>query len=109
VITAESDDEARYLASTNEQAFVALRTGTPGRMKPPIRNYRDSLPDVALAMLDQMRSVSAIGSPETVREGIVAFVARTQADEIIISGSTYDPDAQIRSVELTMAAVGQQS
>jgi len=109
VITAESDDEARYLASTNEQAFVALRTGTPGRMKPPIRNYRDSLPDVALAMLDQMRSVSAIGSPETVRERIAAFVARTQADEIIISGSTYDPDAQIRSVEMTMAAVGQQS
>jgi len=105
VITAETDEEAQYLASTNEQAFVALRSGSPGRMKPPIRGYRDMLPAGALAMLDQMRSVSAIGSPATVRAGIEAFVARTGADELIISGSTYDPEAMRRSLQLTMEAL----
>jgi luciferase family oxidoreductase group 1 len=105
VIAAETDDEARYLASSNEQAFVALRSGTPGRAKPPIRGYRDMLPAQALAMLDQMRSVSAIGSPETVRAGIEAFVERTGADELIVSGSTYDPEAMRRSLALTMEAL----
>ncbi|MEW9854712.1 LLM class flavin-dependent oxidoreductase [Novosphingobium sp. M1R2S20] len=105
VIAADTDEEAQFLASTNEQAFVALRSGSPGRMKPPIRNYRETLPAGALTMLDQMRSVSAIGSPETVREGIDAFVRRTQADELIISGSTYDPEAQRQSLQLTMDAL----
>jgi luciferase family oxidoreductase group 1 len=105
VIAADTDEEARYLASTNEQAFVALRSGTPGRAKPPIRGYRDMLPANAIAMLDQMRSVSAIGSPETVRAGIEAFVRRTGADELIVSGSTYDPEAMRRSLSLTMDAL----
>jgi luciferase family oxidoreductase group 1 len=107
VMAAETDEEAWYLASTNDQSFVALRTGTPGRSKPPIRGYRDTLAPQAMAMLDQMRSVSAIGSPETVRAGIEAFVRRTQADELILSGSTYDPGAMRRSLELTMEAVRQ--
>lgn len=107
VIAAETDEEARYLASTNEQAFVALRSGNPGRMKPPVRDYRESLPPAAVAMLEQVRSVSAIGSPETVRAGIEAFAARTGADELIVSGSTYDPEAQCRSLELTMEALRQ--
>ncbi len=105
VMTAETDEEAWYLASTNDQSFVALRTGTPGPSKPPVRDYRQSLPPQSLAMLDQMRSVSAIGSPETVRAGIAAFAARTQADELIISGSTYEPEAMRRSLELTMQAI----
>jgi len=107
VMAAETDEEAWYLASTNDQAFVALRSGSPGRSKPPIRGYRDSLPPQSLAMLDQMRSVSAIGSPKTVREGLEAFVARTSADELIVSGSTYDPEAQRRSLELTMEVLRQ--
>jgi luciferase family oxidoreductase group 1 len=105
VMAAETDEEAWYLASTNDQSFVALRTGTPGRSKPPIRGYRDTLPPQSMAMLDQMRSVSAIGSPQTVRAGIEAFVARTQADELIISGSTYEPEMMRRSLELTMNAL----
>jgi alkanesulfonate monooxygenase SsuD/methylene tetrahydromethanopterin reductase-like flavin-dependent oxidoreductase (luciferase family) len=52
-----------------------------------------------------MRSVSAIGSAETVADAIARFVERTGADEIIVSGSTYDPAARRRSLELTMKAL----
>jgi hypothetical protein len=40
-----------------------------------------------------------------VRKGIEDFVARTQADELIVSIATYEPEAQIRSLELTMDAL----
>ncbi|MBO9724221.1 MAG: LLM class flavin-dependent oxidoreductase [Novosphingobium sp.] len=104
VVAADSDEEARYLASSTDQSFVALRTGSPGRLPPPIRDYRAGLPGAARAMLEQVRSVSAIGTPARVRDEINAFIARTQADELIVSGAIFDPDAQVRSLELTMDA-----
>ena len=105
VLAAETDEEAMYLASSTDQSFVALRSGNPGKLKPPVRNYREGLPLSARAMLEQVRSVSAIGSPETVRGGVEAFIERTQADELIIAGATFDPQAQIASLELTMQAL----
>jgi luciferase family oxidoreductase group 1 len=105
VMCADTDDEAWYLASSNDQSFVSLRSGNPGRLPPPVRGYRDTLDRSGMALLEQMRSVSAIGSPSTVRAGMEEFVARTQADELIVSGSTYDPGAWRRSLAMTMEAL----
>jgi luciferase family oxidoreductase group 1 len=104
-VCAETDDEAQYLASSIDQSFVALRTGKSGRMKPPIANYRESLPREALAMLEHMDQARAVGSPATVRAAVHKFIERTRADEIIIAGATYDPAARRRSLQLTMDAV----
>jgi alkanesulfonate monooxygenase SsuD/methylene tetrahydromethanopterin reductase-like flavin-dependent oxidoreductase (luciferase family) len=105
VICADSDDEARLLASSLDQSFVALRTGTPGRLKPPVPHYRESLPPQAQAMLQGMDEARAVGSPETVGAAIRAFIERTQADEIMVAGATYDPAARRRSLQLTMDAM----
>ena len=105
VIAAGSDGEARLLASSMDQAFVALRTGEPGRLKPPVEGYRESLPPQALAMLESFREASAIGSPDTVRGAVARFIERTRADELIFAGSTFDPAARVRSLELAMDAV----
>lgn len=102
VMCAETDAEAQYLASSQEQAFVRLRTGEPGKLPPPIRDYRDTLPPQARAMLEGMDVARAVGSPETVRAAIGRFVERTQADEIIVSGATHDPAARRESLKLTM-------
>lgn len=105
VIAADSDEEATLLMSSLDQAFVALRTGHPGRLQPPLPGYRDSLPAAARAIIAHMAQASAVGSPATVRERIAAFLARTGADELIVAGSTYDPAARRRSLALTMEAV----
>ncbi|MGF7154995.1 LLM class flavin-dependent oxidoreductase [Novosphingobium gossypii] len=107
VVAADTDEEARYLSSSTDQSFVALRSGNPGRLKPPVRDYRAGLPGAARAMLEQVRAVSAIGTPQTVRRELEALVERTQADELIVSIATYDPEAQIRSLELTMDVLRQ--
>ncbi|MFM2300385.1 MAG: hypothetical protein RLZZ84_121 [Pseudomonadota bacterium] len=105
VIAADSDEEAVLLASSMDQSFVALRSGNPGRLKPPVPGYRATLAPSMLAMLDHMRQASAIGSPETVRAAVHRFVARTQADEVIVGGATFDPAARRRSLELTQKAL----
>ena len=104
VFAAESDAAAETLASSQQQAFVALRSGTPGKLTAPIAGYAESLPAPHRAMLDHLGQAAAVGSPATVREKIAAFIDRTKADEIILCGSTYDPEARIRSLELAIEA-----
>ena len=106
VLCAPTDEEAQHLASSQAQAFVRLRTGSPGKLPPPVEDYRASLPAPAQAMLAHLEQAAAVGSPATVQEKITRFIARTQADEIIVAGSTFDPAARCRSLELTMEALG---
>ena len=105
VICGETDAEAETLASSQDQSFVRLRTGDPGKLPPPIPDYRATLPDSAQAMLERLGVARAVGSPATVRERIGRFVQRTRADEIIVSGATYDPEARRRSLVLTVEAL----
>ncbi|MBA3847294.1 MAG: LLM class flavin-dependent oxidoreductase [Planctomycetes bacterium] len=102
VFAAETDAEAELIASSQQQSFVRLRTGQPGQLPPPIPGYRDTLPMPAQSLLAHIGQASAIGSPATVRAAIGRFVERTQADEIIVSGATFDPAARERSLELTV-------
>ncbi len=104
VFAADTDEEAKLLASSQQQSFVALRTGTPGKLPPPVADYTDSLPAPARAMLDRLGEAAAVGKPDTVRAAIEAFVARTKADEIILCGATFEPQARLRSLELTVEA-----
>jgi luciferase family oxidoreductase group 1 len=97
---ADSDEEARLLATSLMQAFVNLRTGHPTRLPPPKAGYEEELPPQARAMLDQVLSCSAIGAPATVRAAIEAFVERTGADELMITSQIFDHAARLRSFEI---------
>jgi luciferase family oxidoreductase group 1 len=105
MVAADDDDEAAYLATSLDQSFVALRTGQPGLLKPPVRGYFEALPDAARAMLSHMRQASAIGGPARVREQVLRFLERTQADELIFAGAIYDPEARRRSLAIAMDAL----
>jgi len=105
VIVAETDREAQTLASSQDQSFVRLRSGDPGTLPPPIPDYRATLPLAAQAMLEGLDVARAVGSPATVRARIASFLARTRADEIIVSGATFDPAARRHSLALAMEAV----
>jgi luciferase family oxidoreductase group 1 len=106
VFAADTHEEAELVASSQQQAFVALRTGRPGRLQPPIPDYASGLPAPARAMLAHVGQASAVGTPREVREAITAMIERTQADEILLCGSAFDPEARQRSIELTMHAMG---
>lgn len=100
VFAAESRDEAALLATSMQQSFVALRTGNPGPMPPPLAGYADTLPLQARAMLDHVLQYSAIGTGGDVAEGVGRFVAQTGVDEVILTSSIYDHDARKRSLAI---------
>lgn len=105
VFAAEEADEAERLASSQLQSFVRLRTGSPGKLPPPVDGYRESLGPMERRIVEHVSLASAVGTPAMVRERIAAFVKRTQADEIIVAGATYDPRARETSLRLTAEAL----
>ena len=102
---APSDTEAELLATSVQQAFLALRTGQPTQLPPPKRDYAATLPADARAMLRSLLSCSAIGAPKRVREQVEEFIARTGADELIVTSQIYDLEARLRSYALLMEAI----
>jgi luciferase family oxidoreductase group 1 len=106
VIAAATDEEAQLLATSVQQAFVALRTGRPGKLPPPVAGYAETLPRQAKAVLDDVLSCSAIGSPGTVQRQIQAFADRTGADELMIVSQIFDHEARIESYEIAARAAG---
>ncbi|HEU4962090.1 MAG TPA: LLM class flavin-dependent oxidoreductase [Sphingomonas sp.] len=105
VFAAETEAEAEFLASSQQQAFVALRTGNPRQLPPPVEGYRAGLGAQGNAILDHVLQCSAIGTRDTIARQIAAFVERTRADELMIASAIYDHDARKRSLALTAKAM----
>ncbi|AKJ28600.1 LLM class flavin-dependent oxidoreductase [Caldimonas brevitalea] len=101
VFAADTDQAAADLSTSLQQAFVNLRRGRPAPLPPPQPGYRDQLEPAAQALLDQVLSCSAVGSPDTVRRQMADFIERTGADELMITSQVYDPGARLRSYEIT--------
>ncbi len=107
VIAADSDEEARSLFTSIQQAFLNLRRGQPAQLPPPVAGFGDSMSPAERAMLEHALACSAVGSPETVKRGVEDFVARTGADELIITSQIYEHAARMRSYKILAEVVGQ--
>ncbi len=101
VFAAETDDEAQFLATSTQQAFVNLRTGHPKRLPPPVHDYLNRIDPRERALLDQILSCAAIGSRDTVKPILTKFIEQTQADELMITSQIFDHSARLRSYEIT--------
>ena len=101
VVAADTDDEARRLLTSLQQAFVNLRRGQPQPLAPPVDGFAERLEPFERAMLDDVLRYSVVGSPETVKIGLEAFIERTAADELMITSQVYDHAARLRSFEIT--------
>ena len=104
VFAADTDEQAELLASSQQQAFVNLRTGRPGRLPPPVPGYMANLDPALKGLLSEYLSCAVIGGPDKVRAGLQAFIARTGADELMITCNMFDFEARLRSFEITAGA-----
>ena len=105
IFAAETDAEGRRLFTSLQQAFVNLRRGHPGRLPPPDERLLERLTPGDLHLVNEMLSYTVAGSPPTVRRGLEAIVARTGADELMLTSQIYDHDARLRSYELAAESV----
>jgi alkanesulfonate monooxygenase SsuD/methylene tetrahydromethanopterin reductase-like flavin-dependent oxidoreductase (luciferase family) len=100
VIAADTDAEARRLATTQQMAFTDLVRGTRSLSKPPIDDIEHYWTPLEKAQAMQMLAVSIVGSRAAVRTRMDALVQQTGADELIVVSDVYDLQARLRSFEL---------
>jgi luciferase family oxidoreductase group 1 len=100
VVAADTDDEARRLASSGRQAFASLRAGTPIALPPPSREWEKEVVAFDPARIESAQSVSFVGSPGTFARDVHAFTERMRPDELIVVAHIYDHGARLRSYEI---------
>jgi alkanesulfonate monooxygenase SsuD/methylene tetrahydromethanopterin reductase-like flavin-dependent oxidoreductase (luciferase family) len=103
IIAADTDEEARRLATTQQMSFADIFRGARGLSRPPIEDIESYWSPMEKAQVMQMLARSIIGSPRTVRAGMDALAAETGADELIIVSDVYDHAARLRSFEFIAA------
>lgn len=105
-VAADSDDEARFLFSSLQQATLNNRTGRPSRVQPPVPDFEARLDSYARAILRDAFASAVVGGPETVRRGLDDLVRRTGADELMITANIYDHEKRKRSFEIVAEVCG---
>jgi luciferase family oxidoreductase group 1 len=98
VVAADTDSEARFLASSGRQSFASLRSGRPIQLPPPSKEWERD-PSDKMDLTNQTR-VSFVGAPDTIQPQMEEFSALTTADELIVVSHIYDHAARLRSYQL---------
>ena len=107
IVAADSDAEARRLATTQQMSFADLFRGARNLSRPPIDDIDTYWSPSERAQAMNMLRRSIVGGPETVRRGIDQLVAETAADELMIVSDVYDHARRLHSYELIANAGAQ--
>ena len=100
VFAADTDAEARRLFTSAQQAFTNMFRGTRGLLQPPIDDIDSYWNPMEKAQASSMLACSFVGSRESVRAQLAAFLERTRADELMVASAIFDPSARKHSYEI---------
>ncbi len=100
VIAAESRARARYLFTSQQQQFINLRRGTPGKLPAPVENMDKIWSPAEKFGIERSLSMSLVGDITTISHGLTVIQQQFQVDEIMVNSQIYDNDARIYSYSL---------
>jgi len=103
VVAADNDAEARRLFTTQQQSFINLRRGRPGLIPPPIDDIDAYWTPPEKLMVQHALACAVVGAAGTVQDGIDAFIARHQPDELLITANVFEHAARRNSFEIAAA------
>jgi len=105
VFCAETEQQARRMASSQELSFLQLRTGRPGPLPSP--DTAEAYPYTSLdrQLMAQRGQHTVVGDPGQVAEQLSELVAKTGAQELMITTQAWDHADRLRSYELVTEAL----
>jgi luciferase family oxidoreductase group 1 len=104
VIAADTDEEARRLFTSPQQAFTNLFRGTRGKLLPPIDDIESYWSPSEKIQASNMLQCSVVGSRRAVRDELARLIEQTGADELMVAAAIYDHGARLRSYEILAEA-----
>ncbi len=99
-VCADTDERAEWLAGPAALSFLRLRAGRPEPLATPEEAAAYPYTELEREFVLQRREGQATGSPETVARQLGDLVARTGADELMLTTLVYDVADRVRSYEL---------
>ena len=103
IVAADTDAEAARLFTSQQQAFVLLRRGTPALLQPPVDDLAAMAEPHERANVARALRAAVVGAPGTVERGIKALLAETRADELMVTAMVFDQAARRHSYALVAA------
>ncbi len=105
VFCAPTDAEADYLAGPMRLTFLKLRSGEPIQLPSPEDAESYPYTPHERAALGAIRATQIVGSPETVRSQLGELVAKTGADELMVTTMMHSHKDRLRSFGLVAEAL----
>lgn len=106
VLAAPGDEEAAYLAGPSRLSTLRIRTGRRGLLPTPEEAAAYPWSDQERELVAAWIAGHVVGSPATVRAGLLALAERTGAKELMISTSAHAIAHRRRSLDLVAGAMG---
>lgn len=100
IVAADSDREARRLATSLQQQFLALQRGRPVQLQPPVDSMDGQWSPMEKEQVEHTLRQAIVGGPATVRERMLSFIEQTGANELMITAHVHDHAARVRSYEI---------
>ncbi len=97
VVAADTDEEAERLSSSVKRMFLGVITGKRELLKPPVDDINQYWDRMEKEAVEQMLYYSFIGSGETIKENLTAFVEKYGVNEIMSTSHIYDHQAKLHS------------
>jgi|TARA_R110000868_G_scaffold5065_7_gene31256 luciferase family oxidoreductase group 1 len=104
LIAAASDKEAHYLATSSQQRVMALMSGQPLFLPPPVANM-DELWDIPMqAQVQSFLAMAVVGGPATLTFKLEALVKELGVNELMFTNDIYDRQKRLDALEIVMDA-----
>lgn len=103
-LAAETEAEARRLATSREHSRILRDVGVREALVPPAEATAYPYSDAQRGKLESMRRKAFVGTAQQVKARLTELAERLELDELVVVTWTHDPVARHRSYELLAAA-----
>jgi luciferase family oxidoreductase group 1 len=100
IIIADTDEEAAFLSTSYYSRVIGILTGDRNPLEPPFTITNEFRNMIQHPAVQQMSKYAFIGSKETVKKKVKAFIKETGVDELIAATHVFDVNDRIKSVKL---------
>lgn len=100
VIVADTEEEAKYLATTSHQRILALLRGQPLWLKPPVESMEGLWNIEEELNVKEFLSLAAVGHPAQVKTKLERLATELGIDEFMFTIDVYEPQKRLRALEL---------
>lgn len=105
VIAADTEEEAHFLATSFYQMALGIIRQKSYPLRPPIEDMSQIWNEAEAAAIQNMMSVTFVGTKERVKEGLAELIRYTEINELMLTSNLYDHQARLKSFKLAAEAI----